>query len=138
VGETPKNYSIQVINPDDPDGLKIEAIIPHRLILHYYKYDPVRYENFRAVRHVLETPRRIFAGVRRFNEGGWCFTGKPTTWYVRPEVQVPFPNGLVFAVYLNPRFYVYEARAEKAADDDDCSPVDWRNRYTTLKWKSIS
>jgi len=134
----PNNYSMQIINPRDPDGPKIEAVIPHRLILNYYKYHPVRYENFRAVKHVLENPKRIFCGVRRFNEGGWCFTGRPTMWHIREDVQETFPAELIFAVFLNPRFYVFEARAERIAVDDNYSPDDWRDRFTTLIWKSIS
>jgi hypothetical protein len=132
------DYHIQVINPTDPTGSKITAIIPYRLILHYYKYLPVRYENFRVAKQVLENPARIFSGIRQYNEGGWCFTGKPRLWYVRSEVQSAFPTNLVFAVYLNSRYYLYEARAEFCADDDVHCPKDWKNRYGSLAWKSTS
>jgi hypothetical protein len=132
------DYFIEIRNPDDPANLKVRATIPYRLIEAYYKYDIVRWLNFIAVKHVLENTERIFAGVRRFNDGGWCFTGKPGMWYIRETVQVPFPKGLVFAVYLNPRFFVYEARAERVAFDDEFSPIDWQNRYKTLIWKNTS
>jgi hypothetical protein len=134
----PNNFLIDIINPDNPSGAKETAIIPHWLILNYFKYAPVRYENLRAAKHVLENTKRIFAGVRRFNDGGWCFTGRPDMWYVKENVRVTFPKELVFAVYLNPRLYVYEARAEQVATDDEFSPCEWRDRYSALIWKSIS
>ena len=132
------DYFIEIINPADPKGDKVRGTIPHRLILNYYKYYPVRYENFRAAKHVLNQPLRIFSGVRQFNEGGWCFTGKPKSWYIKEQIEVPFPENLVFAVYLNPRFVVFECRAEKAADDDPNCPNDWQNRYKGLIWKHTS
>ena len=131
-------YSIEILNPNDPANLKATATIPHRLIEKYYTFDPVRFENLRAVKHVLENTKRIFAGIRRFNEGGWCFTGKPEMWYIREDVQAPFPRELVFAVYLNPRLCVYEARAERVAEDDEFSPIGWEDRYEALIWKTIS
>src|SRR5690242_11197306 len=138
VSEMPQNFCIDVLDPNDPMGPKVQAIIPHRLILNYYKYHPVRYENFRAVQHVLENPKRVFSGVRQFNEGGWCFTGQPASWYTQPEVPAAFPDNLVFAVYLNSRMFVYEARAEYSASDDRFCPQGWQNRYAALVWKSTS
>lgn len=132
------DYSTEVVNPDDLAGPKIQAIIPYRLILNYYKFSPVRYENLRAAKYVLENPLRIFSGVRRFNEGGWCFTSRPQTWYIREGVAASFPKNLIYAVYLNPRFYVYECRAEESAADDDSCPIDWQNRYKALIWKRTS
>jgi|DewCreStandDraft_4_1066084.scaffolds.fasta_scaffold121423_2 hypothetical protein len=132
------DYFQPIINPTDPKGEKVKAVLPHRLILMYYKYYPVRYENLRAAKFVLENPERIFNGVRQFNEGGWCFTGRPRIWHVKEDVTVPFPDDLVFAVYLNSRFVVYECRAERAATDDPNCPEDWQNRYSGLVWKNIS
>jgi len=71
------DYFTEIVNPTDLTGPRIQAIIPYRLILNYYKFLPVRYENLRVAKHVLENPMRIFSGVRQFNEGGWCFTGRP-------------------------------------------------------------
>jgi len=132
------DYVQPIINPVDVTGPRINAIIPCDLILRYYKMHPVRYENFRAAKTVMEEPVRIFSGVRQFNEGGWCFTGRPEIWHIREAVTAPFPDNLVFAVYLNPAFVVYECRAEKSADDDGDCPYDWQNRYTGLIWKRTS
>lgn len=132
------DFETDIIDPNNPAGPRVQATIPHRLILNYYKFYPVRYENFRAVRHVLAHTERIFTGIRRFNEGGWCFTGKPRLWYIREGVEVPFDDTLVFTVYINPRLVVHEARAEKADQDDGMCPDDWQNRYGGLIWKNTS
>jgi hypothetical protein len=132
------DYACKTRNPLDPEGDLIDAIFPADLTLRWYKNDPVRHENLRVARFVLQNVERIFRGVRRLSEGGWCFTGSPQEWYIRENVIVPFPDGKVFAVYLNPRMRVYECRAEYIADDDPLCPIDWRGRYGGLIWKSIS
>jgi hypothetical protein len=130
------DYHVDILDPQNTKGPKIQAIIPQRLIERYYKYYPVRFENLKAAKYVLDNPRRIFSGVRAFNEGGWCFTGKPVYWNIRETTTAPFPDELVFAVYMNSRLYIYEARAEYAAKDDKLCPVDWQNRYEGLVWKA--
>src|SRR5437867_2194753 len=94
----PQNYLVDIINPENVNGPKIKAIIPHRVYLRFYWKSPVKYENLVAAKFVLENPLRIFSRVRQFNEGGWCFTGKPTSWNIREGVRVPFLEHLVFAV----------------------------------------
>ncbi len=90
----------------------------------------------RAAEYVLENVTRIFRGIRKLNEGFWCFTGRPVEWYIRRDVIVPFPDTLIFAVCMDSRMRVYDCRAERAADDDPMCPVDWRGRYEGLVWKS--
>ena len=133
-----KDYALQVIDPRDPKGPKVEAIIPYKVALYYYKFAPIRYENLQITKWVLEHPERIFSGTRENNDGGWCFTSRPQEWYVKETSKAPFPKEYVFAVYLNSRFYFYEARAEHAADDDPACPKDWQNRYKALIWKTSS
>ena len=132
------DFNVEIRNPDDPLNARVTAIIPSGLIEAYYKYDIVRFQNFWSVKHVLENTKRIFSGVRRHNEGGWCFTGRPDMWYIRENVRAPFPKEFVFAVYLNSRLCIYESRAEHVADDDEFSPIGWKDRYEALIWKSIS
>jgi len=36
------DYTVEIINPDNPTGPRVQGTIPHRLILNYYKYHPVR------------------------------------------------------------------------------------------------
>ena len=126
------------MNPVDPTGPKILATIPHSLILHIYKYHPTQYENFRAAKFVLENPRRIFNGVRSMNRGGWCFTGRPETWNITEKETSTFPDDLVFAVYLNDRYFVYEFRAEVSDRQDVDCPNGWKDRYAGKTWISTS
>jgi hypothetical protein len=86
----------------------------------------------------LDNTERIFYGVRVFNQGGWCYTGRPGEWYIKEGIVVPFPKDKIFAVYVNPRMRVYECRAERAADDDPLAPIDWLTRYGGLTWKRTS
>lgn len=132
------DYACRTRDPQNPVDGFVDAIFPADLTLQWYKSSPVRYENLRAAKYVLEHVERIFRGIREFNRGGWCYTGRPTEWHLRKDVVAPFPSKLVFAVYLNPRLRVYEARAEVAAIDDPMSPKDWANRYEGLVWKHTS
>jgi hypothetical protein len=56
----------------DPADAAIDAIFPHDLTLHYYKYLPVRYENLRATKFGCGhnfwqsfTPPQIFVAQHR-------------------------------------------------------------------------
>lgn len=130
------DFACKTIDPNNPTGPKVDAIFPGGYTLNLFKYWPVDYENLRAAKYVLENTERIFFGVREFNEGGWCYTGRPDEWYIREGSIVPFPKDKVFAVYLNPNMRVYECRAEFIADDDPLCPVNWQTRYRGLTWKS--
>lgn len=131
-----RDFEFEVRDPRAPTKDTVKVVIPGDLIEYCYRHAPTQYENFRAAKFVLENPQRIFAGVRMVNEGGWCYVGRPSEWYVRENVVAPFPDGHVFAAYINPRFCLYEFRAEKAAEDDFNSPMDWAERYGALVWKS--
>jgi hypothetical protein len=133
------DYECETIDPNNPTGPKVKAIFPADYTLRLYKYSPVDYENLRAAEHVLKNPKRIFFGVRAFNDGDWwCYTGRPTEWCIREGLVVPFPKDKVFAVYLSPRLRVFECRAEYVDRDDPLCPVDWQTRYRGLTWPSTS
>jgi hypothetical protein len=132
------DFACETIDPNNPAGPKVMAIFPGGYTLRLFKYSPVDYWNLIAAKYVLEHTERVFFGVREFNDGGWCYTGRPAEWYITEGVVAPFPDNMVFAVYLNPNMRVYECRAEYAADDGPRCPKDWRTRYRGLTWKSIS
>lgn len=133
-----RNFGIRTLDPRNPKADTIEVVIPGDLIERFYKEQVVRYENFRAVKTVLESPLRIFSGVRLLNQGGWCYVGRPEEWYIKENVTAPFPRNRLFAVYVNPNFRVYEFRAEETdVLDPDC-PRNWEQRYGGLVWKRTS
>jgi len=132
------DLACKTIDPNDPTGSKVDAIFPGDYTLKLYKYWRVDYENLRAAKCVLENVARIFFGVREFNEGGWCYTGRPGEWFISEAKIAPFPEDKVFAVYLNPNMRIYECRAEYAAPDDPLNPVNWQTRYRGLTWKNTS
>lgn len=133
-----RDFFCKTIDPNNPPGPKIDAVLPGVYTARLYKYSPVDYENLRAAKHVLENPKRIFFGVRVFNQGGWCYAGRPAEWCKMARAVVPFPKDKVFAVYLNLNMHVYECRAEYAATDDPLCPRGWQERYRGLTWKSTS
>ena len=132
------DYLCRTRNPLDPEGDPIDVVFPAGLTEKWYKQDPVRYENLRAAKFVLENVKRIFRGVRRLNEGFWCFTGRPSTWNIRQDVIVPFPDKFVFAVCVDSLMRTYDCRAEYVAVDDPLCPINWQDRYEGLVWKSTS
>ncbi|MCD4830746.1 MAG: hypothetical protein K8R02_02930 [Anaerohalosphaeraceae bacterium] len=134
----PANYEQETINPEHPEGLKIKVIIPHLVYLRAYKHDPVKYENLRGAKEVLENPKRIFWGIREHNDGGWCYTGIPKKLYIKQSNAVDFPDGKVFAVYINPGLQVFDWTVEYADENDTMCPKDWKERYKSLIWKNIS
>ncbi len=132
------DYVCRTRDPENPAEGVVEVVFPARFTDGLYKHDPVGYENLRAAKYVLENVERIFRGLRRYDRRGWCYTGRPESWFIRPDVTVPFPETLVFAVYVNPRLRVFETRAEDVAADDPMSPQDWSGRYEALTWKRTS
>ena len=138
MGQGPPNYCQKTLDPRNPSGPKIEVVVPHYIYARAYKYNSVKYENIRAVKEVLESPKRIFWGIRVFSEGGWCYVGKPTTLFIKENEVVDFPEDKVFAVYINDRFEVFDWILEYVDDKDKLNPKDWEKRYRSLIWKSTS
>jgi hypothetical protein len=131
-------YNPETIDPNNPTGPKIKVFIPHEIYLRAYKYDSVKYENIRAVDEVLKDPKRIFGGIRKYSEGGWCYIGKPTKLYVTENKVIEFPKDKVFAVYITDRYEVFDWIVEYADDGDNLNPKGWEERYRGLIWKSTS
>jgi len=65
-----RDFACKTIDPNNPAGPKIDAVFPAAYTVRLYKVSPVDYENLRAAKYVLENPKRIFSGVRVFNQGG--------------------------------------------------------------------
>lgn len=133
-----RDFFYRTLNPENPTGELIDVCFPGDLTERWYKYQPVQYENLRAAAEVLSNVRRIFGGIREYQEGGWCYTGRPRQWCVQEGVWAPFPQNRVFAVYLNPRLRVFACTAERIASDDPLNPEGWKGRYEGLLWKSTS
>jgi hypothetical protein len=137
-----RDFHCETRNPKDPTGSKITVVLPGKLIERYHKKTYVAFQNFEAAKEVLDNPQRIFTVIREFGEEQrWCYSGHPERWYVAENVAAPFPEDLVFAVYLYAgasAIIIYNWRAEHAAQDDPMSPVDWQNRYGELLWRSTS
>lgn len=141
VGET--TVGARFSDPDSGSlqapGARIDGVIPGIVYEHAFKTEPIKYWNLIPAKQVLETPLLIFEGVRQFNEGGWCYVGRPTEYYLREQVTVsPLEPERVFTVYLNPRMMVYEWRLESADRSGIAFPKDHFTRYDRLAWRHTS
>lgn len=134
--EDSRGIPIKTVDPDNPTGPKIDVFLSPAICLRAYKYDSVKYENLRAAKEVLDNPQRIFWGIREHSEGGWCYTGKPTNLYTRENEVINFPNNLVFAVYVNDRYEIFDWIPEYIDEEDCLSPKNYKERYRGLKWPS--
>jgi hypothetical protein len=108
--------------------------IPDDLISRTNKYFTTEFKNLWCVKKVLDNPLQIYSGVRQLNYGFWCYTGRPESWWIKPNVESDFPDHLVYAVYLNDRFVLYSFRAELADEKDNSHIRGWEDRFGGLKW----
>ncbi len=113
----------------------------------YYKrlqiYMPNDYLNLFTVFEVLQNPNRIFSGLcRRHSDSSkkLCVVGKPQHWYIgtKSSSNVPFPQELVYLVFLSERNSIFEFRAERSDTEDPLSPIGWEERFVELIWKKNS
>jgi hypothetical protein len=134
-----KDFFFEIMNPEDPEGPKVQCRIPGEVYEWHYKMNYVKYLNLTAARDVLLSPKLIFGGVRIFQQGGWCFVGTPSSVHLRENITVPLAPDVVYGVYLNPRLHVYEWRAEPRESPGSLFPKDWNDRYVKgLVWQSTS
>jgi len=128
-------FQYEVLDPHNPAGPPAIVTIPCDLVRRWYKYSYVDYQNLAGPGvEVLDKPLAIFGGVRAYEQGGYCYLGKPAQWYIRRDCLVSFPANRIFGVYVNPNFWLYDVQAEKLERDDPFRPVNWRNRYEVLLW----
>ena len=130
---TPGFITIETLDPSKP-GARINALLPMELLHKYWKTKPVKVYNLKALRVVLDSPQRIYHGLRRFNQGGWCYAARPEQYFIRPDIEVPLPPKFVFAVYLNPHYHIFEWRLDLADDVDPYAPKDWGHRFGEKVW----
>lgn len=125
------------------DNKEIEIRIEPRYY-HYLKiYRPNDFLNLATAHEVLNYPNRVFTGLNRLHSDSskrLCVVGKPKYWNVGKKIgdTAPFPQNLVYLVFLNERKSIFEFRAEEADTEDTLSPVGWKDRFGELIWKMHS
>ena len=113
--------------------IRVEPATYERLL----KYKPTDFANLITCYYVLNSPKRIFANLQRpcrDTSDYLCFVGKPQEWYVGNRNKVPFPENLVYAVFLNDRYSIIEFGAEEISYNDKYSPENWEDRFGDLIW----
>ena len=133
-------YECETIDPRRRDGSRTTVRLSIQLARKYLKLISVDYMNLGlCAKEVLDDPQRIFEGVRGYEEGGWCYTGRPSEIYVTEGVTAPFQERFVYAVYVSPSLEIYWWCPEKCDPQDPLCPLDWQNRYDGgLIWTNTS
>jgi hypothetical protein len=86
------------------------------------------------VQQVLAHPDAIFEGIRDHQEGGTCYTGRPSCAYTNSGSKIPPVPGKVYCVYLNPRGHYFVSRWEIADPDVPGLPLGYQGRYRIKVW----
>lgn len=113
--------------------IRMEPAYYDRLLI----YHPTHFMNICTAYAVLQSPKRIFSGIRRPVTQGdekFCVVGKPDAWYVNETQKVSFPRDKVFVVYLSGRFSIYDFGAEFTEHGDLLSPINFKTRFGDLEW----
>ncbi|MCX5674736.1 MAG: hypothetical protein NTX87_06985 [Planctomycetota bacterium] len=128
---------VDALNPHEQTGATWSVLLPIGLVRHWLKESEVDYQNLKhLVPEILRKPVAVFGGVRVYEQGGYCYLGKPADWYIRPNCLVPFPKERIFAVYVNPMCRLYEIQAEKVEPPSLYRPKGWKDRYEALLWST--
>ena len=122
-------FQVKAMNPLDPGGEPASVTIPCDLVKQWYKQNYVDWQNLVAAVKVLQDPLAIFGGVRAYREGGYCYVGRPDEWCIKRDCLAPFPEHLVFAVYVNLNLWLFDIQAERLERDSAFLPRGWQERY---------
>jgi hypothetical protein len=120
--------------PDGTDGQEFR--LPTRNVLHLRTKGHERklLEVF-SIEPVLKNPLAIFAGLEREEfEDGFCYCGIPAEKYVTENTTVPPPPGMVFLIFVNKEFAIFEFRWEKMYADNFGNPKNYKTRFKQKTW----
>ena len=129
-----RSFLQPIRNPKDLDGPQVQAVLPGWLVLKTYKYQEARYHNFRVVMEVLKDPDHIYSGIRNHNDHFWCFSRKPEHWYNKDGHRIPFPKELVYTVYLNDRYEIFDFFPRDALSKDSTYCKDHEQTFGAVIW----
>jgi hypothetical protein len=120
--------------PDGGDGQEFR--LPSRHVLHWRTKGHERklFEVF-SIEPVLQSPLAIFEGLEREEfEDGFCYCGIPDKKQVTENSTVPPPPGMVFLIFVNKEFAIFEFRWEKMCAEDFGNPENYKTRFKQKTW----
>ncbi|MFN2507197.1 MAG: hypothetical protein ABR589_00295 [Chthoniobacterales bacterium] len=121
----------------DPSGRGArDFYISQSRIRHFLRYGPAhKFFESLSIPYVLQNPSVIFSGLERENfQNGLCYAGLPPVQYLDADVTAPPPRGMIFAVFANADFHIFEWRWEKADSNNYGYPMDAQTRFTQIQW----
>jgi len=106
--------------PDGSDGQEFK--LPSAIVLHLSSKGP--YKKF------LE----VFSMERDEFNDGFCYCGIPAEKYVTEDAKVPPPPGMVFLIFVNKEFAIFEFRWEKMCKTNSNYPENYDTRFKHKTW----
>lgn len=143
----PKGYTFTEGKNPRGSGTR-EFKIPSDLIERYLRYGPAhKFFDLHILPHVLQNPGAIFEGLERDEQqNGLCYAGIPPS--IRREIkgstgrggaeldliELPPPDGMTFAVFMNVRYVIFDWRWEQADANNAGHPIEWDTRFNKRLW----
>jgi hypothetical protein len=113
-----------------------EFHIPKDRMRHFLRFGPKhKFFESLSIPAVLKDPLTIFRGLEREQqETGYCYAGVPEFQFKEHNITASPPPGLIFTVYANAEFCVFEWRWEVIDPLDWGCPFDSENRFRQKLW----
>lgn len=88
-----------------------------------------------SIEPILKNPTVIFEGLERDEYGdALCYCGIPPVRHVSEETTGPTPKNMVFMVFMNKEFAIFEFRWEKMDVTLDGYPQNHETRFRKQTW----
>src|SRR5260370_36230411 len=88
----------------------IDFHIPLDRVRHFQRYGPKhKFFECLSISATLKDPLTIFRGLEREEqESGYCYAGVPGLHFIEHNITASPPPGMIFTVYANAEFCVFE------------------------------
>jgi hypothetical protein len=106
-------------------------------VRHFQRYGPKhKFFECLSIPAILQDPLVGFEGLEREEqEGGYCYAGLPEFQFKEHNITAPPPPKMIFAVYANAEFCVFEWRWELMDPARQGEPKDSETRFRKRLWR---
>jgi hypothetical protein len=121
----------------DPSGVgSREFKISQSHVRHFMINGPAsKFFESLSIPSTLQNPSAIFRGLEREEqEDGYCYAGAPESRYLENNITAPAPKGMIFTIYVNALFQVFEWRWEHVDPTEQGCPINFLARFTEKVW----
>jgi hypothetical protein len=86
------------------------------------------------VQEVLLHPVAVFEHIREHQDGGYCYSGKPSCRFTNGGSKIPPMPNMVYCVYVNNAGRYFESGWEQEDPDKPGYPLGYQDRFKTTIW----